>query len=96
MAESDGSEKFEMPEFSLWDVNRRQGSAVKSARCARVPADLKPLGCCEFVGGVVDSTVTARTCYDGTFCPFRVFSDPTVYASCPARLEKLKLKKEQT
>lgn len=86
-----GSEPF-------WDVNRSRGGVVQSARCFRRP-DVDPVlvGCCEFVGDLVDAVCEGRSCgVDGTFCPGRIFSDVKVFAGCLTRLEKLKSVKEQT
>lgn len=67
------------------------GFSARRAACACRPDPVPlPVGCCEFVGDVVDEVVSGRRCFDGTYCPMRVFGDAAVFGSCPARLEKLK------
>jgi hypothetical protein len=79
----------------FWDVNRQGRGVVQSARCARVPDVVDRAGCCEFVGALVDDIFDGRRCKDGTFCPSRCYSVPSVYASCPTRIDKLKGRKEK-
>ena len=82
----------------LWDVNPEERFTVKSASAVRTPAirDMKDC-CCDFVGGLVNATCEGRYCLaDNTFCPQRIFEDSKIWETCPTRLEKLKIKKEQT
>lgn len=74
----------------LWDADKEKRE-IKTAI-----DDLPPPGSCEFVGSLVDPTITARVCFDRTFCPARVFSDPKIFGSCPARLEKLHANRAKT
>ena len=64
----------------------------KSASFSISPEDSLPLNACEFAGALLEYTLGARSCSgtDGTFCPKSSFSDPSIYCSCPTRLEKLK------
>ena len=79
----------------LWDANQDRRDVVKSARCTvRQPEDYLPLNACEFAGELLEFTCDARSCIDGTFCPKTCFGDPSVYVSCPTRLEKLRNKKD--
>jgi hypothetical protein len=54
---------------------------------------------CEFARDFTYPGSIDRLCVDKTFCPIRLFSDFTIYCSCPTRIEKLRelnKKKEQT
>ena len=64
----------------------------KSASCSICPEDSLPINACEFAGALLEYSLGARSCSgaDGTFCPKSSFSDPSIYSSCPTRLEKLK------
>lgn len=47
--------------------------------CARGFGALTPEGYCEFMGGLVDTVCEGRYCFDGCFCPVRVFADSAFF-----------------
>ena len=78
-----------MTQEPVWNPKLSWGLAVRATCVSRL--EVAPVGCCGFVGGVVDVTCEGRRCLDGTFCPKSVFSDAKVFVLCPVRLAKLKL-----
>ena len=74
-----------------------QPKSAVSARCSmRSDVDpALPVGCCEFVGELVDVLSSSRYCVDKTFCPARIYAVPQAFVGCPTRQDKLK-NKEQT
>jgi hypothetical protein len=84
-------------------LNYRSASELLSQPIAAVAMEVDPVkpvpavevvGVCEFVGDYALPGSSGRLCFDGTFCPVRVYGHVEFYCTCPTRKQKNKEKRK--